>query len=176
MDSRINDTWRHRMPSATTSDNDLARYLKSLALPGIAASIGSAATASSVNSWYRTLDKPSFNPPGSVFGPVWTVLYVLMGIADAIVAKECPGENGQHARRIYKVQLGLNTLWSVLFFGFRAPGFALVEILALWAAIAMTISAFARISRTAALLLMPYLLWTTFATALNAGIWWKNRK
>lgn len=154
----------------------LPLFLKSLFLPAIAAAVGSVATARSVNSpWYRSLDKPSWNPPGSAFGPVWTVLYILMGISDYIIAAEGKGGEAGNARRIYKIQLGLNSLWSVLFFGLRSPGLALVEIPALWIAIAMTIGAFWKVSRFAALILIPYLLWTTFATALNAAIWWKNR-
>lgn len=160
---------------SNTKDHDLPRFLRSLVLPGIAATVGGAATARSVDNWYRTLRKPSFNPPGSVFGPVWTVLYIMMGVADYLVDTEGIGEERENARRIYKLQLGLNSLWSVLFFGLRAPGFALAEIVVLWTAIVMTIRAFWPISRVAALLLVPYLLWTTFATALNAAIWWKNR-
>lgn len=162
------------MPDTDVRDT-IPRFLRSLALPALAATAGGAATARSVDDWYRTLRKPSFNPPSSVFGPVWTVLYLMMGIADYLVDSEGSGQEREHARRVYKVQLGLNTLWSVLFFGLRAPGFALAEIVGLWTAIAMTIRAFWPISRIAALLLAPYLLWTTFATALNAAIWWKNR-
>lgn len=159
----------------TESDHDLPRLLRAMILPAIAASVGGAATSRSVDDWYRTLRKPSFNPPGSVFGPVWTVLYIMMGIADYLIDMNGTGERRDNARRIYKIQLGLNTLWSVLFFGLRAPGFAVVEIVALWTAILMTIRTFWPISRVAAWLLVPYLLWTTFATALNAAIWWKNR-
>jgi tryptophan-rich sensory protein len=153
----------------------LPRVLASLLLPALAAAVGGAATARNVNDWYPTLRKPSWNPPGAIFGPVWTTLYLMMGIADAIVASHPDAERAGQARRIYKLQLGLNALWSVLFFGLRRPGMALLEIVVLWVAIALTIGAFWRVSRLAALLLVPYLLWTTFATALNASIWWKNR-
>lgn len=154
----------------------LPLFLKSMLLPTIAAATGSVATARSVNSeWYRNLSKPSFQPPGSAFGPVWTVLYTMMGIADYVVAAEGKGEEAANARRIYKIQLGLNSLWTMLFFGIRMPGLALIEIAGLWVAIVMTISEFWKISRVAALLLVPYLLWTTFASVLTASIWWKNR-
>jgi benzodiazapine receptor len=153
----------------------MPRLLRSLALPGITAAIGSASTAKNVNSWFPKLDQPSWAPPNSAFGPVWTTLYIMMGVADFLVASEGDSEQHRNARRIYHIQLGLNGLWSVIFFGFRAPGFALIEIVGLWAAIALTIRTFWPISRPAALLLVPYLLWTTFATALNASIWWKNR-
>lgn len=154
---------------------DLPGLLRTLVFPGVAAAAGSAATASSVNSWYPKLDKPGFNPPSWVFGPAWTTLYLLMGIADHIVAQKGDGEEIQHARSIYRVQLVLNALWSVLFFGRRSPGAALIEIPFLWVAIVMTIIAFGRVSRTAALLLVPYLLWTSFAAVLNASIWRLNR-
>lgn len=163
------------IPDQLQDENAMPRLLRSLLLPSIAAGVGSAATARSVNDWFQTQKQPSWAPPGAAFGPVWTTLYLMMGIADFLVASEGNGEQHQNARRIYTIQLGLNSLWSVLFFGLRAPGFALVEIFALWTAIVMTIRAFWPISRPAALLLVPYLLWTTFATALNASIWWKNR-
>jgi translocator protein len=154
----------------------LPLFLKSLVLPAIAATAGSVATAKGVKEWYPKLEKPSFNPPGAVFGPVWTVLYILMCIADYIVAAEGRDRDEKtNARKIYKIQLGLNSVWSILFFGFRRPGMALIEIGALWVSIVMTIASFWKISRTAALLLIPYLAWTTFAIALNAAIWWKNR-
>jgi translocator protein len=153
----------------------LPRLLGSLLLPAIAAAVGGAATSRSVDSWYRSLRKPSFNPPSSVFGPVWTVLYILMGIADHLVDISGEGEGQTHARRLYRLQLGLNSGWSALFFGLRSPGLALIEIVALWTAIVMTIRAFRAHSGVAALLLVPYLLWTTFAAVLNAAIWWKNR-
>jgi len=160
--------------SKTVTD-DLPGLLRSLLLPASAATIGGVATASSVKSWYPTLNKPSFNPPSAIFGPVWTTLYLLMGIADHIVAQQGETEEIHRARTVYRIQLGLNALWSVLFFGRRSPLAGLVEIVFLWVAIVMTISAFARISRLAALLLVPYLLWTSFAAVLNAAIWRKNR-
>lgn len=154
----------------------LPLFFRSLVLPAIAATAGSIAIATGVKEWYPKLVKPSFNPPGAVFGPVWTVLYILMGVADYIVAAEGRERDGKaNARKIYKIQLGLNALWSILFFGFRRPGMALMEIGALWISIVMTIASFWKISRIAAMLLVPYLAWTTFATALNAAIWWKNR-
>ena len=154
--------------------DELPGLFRALIEPGTAASIGSAATFSSVDSWYQTLDKPSFNPPRWVFGPAWSALYVLMGIADHLVTRERT-EAAKNAKRIYRVQLVLNALWSVLFFGLRSPLAALVEIVLLWVAILMTIAAFWKVSKPAAMLLVPYFLWTTFATVLNASIWAKNR-
>jgi benzodiazapine receptor len=162
------------MPQNT--EHDLPLLLRSLVLPFVAGAVGSAATYPNLSEWFEGLEKPSFSPPGSLFSPVWTTLYLMMGTAHYLALKsEAQPEAKRAANILYGLQLGLNTLWSVLFFGRRAPGAALVEIGLLWAAIALTIVAFARISRVAALLLVPYLLWTTFATVLNAAIWRLNR-
>ncbi|MGI8486161.1 MAG: TspO/MBR family protein [Thermomicrobiales bacterium] len=158
-----------------TINDYIPGLLGSLLWPALAAAVGGGATAASVKEWYPTLEKPSFNPPASIFGPVWTVLYTMMGIADHIVAQKGDTENVNNARTIYRIQLGLNTLWSVLFFGRRSPIAGLINIVVLWVAILMTVVAFARISRLAALLLVPYLLWSTFAMVLNAAIWRLNR-
>jgi tryptophan-rich sensory protein len=156
--------------------NQLPLLLRSLVLPFVAGAVGSAATYPNLSNWYDTLEKPVFSPPKAVFGPVWTTLYLLMGTSHYLVQKQ-PGEPEakRAANTLYGLQLILNALWSIIFFARRAPGAALVEILVLWAAIVATIIAFARISTCAALLLVPYLLWTTFATALNAAIWRLNR-
>jgi tryptophan-rich sensory protein len=125
--------------------------------------------------WFDALEKPAFSPPKSLFGPVWTLLYLLMGTAHYLVTKQEAEPAAKRAANIfYGLQLGLNALWSILFFGRRSPFAALVEIVFLWVAIVLTIVAFARISRLAALLLVPYLLWTTFATVLNGAIWRVN--
>lgn len=158
-----------------TIRNHMPGLLRALVLPGIAAAVGGVATASSVKTWYPTLEKPSFNPPSSLFGPVWTTLYLMMGFADYLVSQRGEAPHVHRAQTLYRGQLGFNALWSVLFFGRRSPLSGFVEIIVLWVAVAMTLVAFARISRLAALLLAPYLLWTTFAGVLNAAIWWKNR-
>jgi tryptophan-rich sensory protein len=140
----------------------------------VAGAAGSAATYPNL-AWFDTLEKPAFSPPNSVFGPVWTTLYLMMGAAHSLVAARKADPAATRAAHIlYGLQLGLNALWSFLFFGRRNPFAAFIEILVLWVAIAMTIGAFARISRLAALLLVPYLAWTTFATVLNAAIWRLN--
>jgi tryptophan-rich sensory protein len=128
------------------------------------------------DAWYPTLVKPAFTPPSWVFGPVWTTLYLLMGIAAFLV-----WQKGLRLRAVrvalawFLVQLVLNALWSPVFFGLHRIGWALVVIVLLWAAIVVTIRHFACVSRVAALLLVPYLLWVSFATVLNAAIWWLNR-
>ncbi len=155
---------------------DLPRLLVSLLIPLIAGGAGTLATNKNLKTWYPTLEKPPFNPPNWIFGPVWTTLYLLMGIAQYQVAQR--GGHSEPARRaqwIYGLQLGLNTLWSVLFFGRRSPAAALVGIAALWVAVLLTILTFAQISRRAAALLVPYLLWVSFASLLNEEIWRRNR-
>jgi benzodiazapine receptor len=156
-------------------EDGLPLLLRSLVLPFVAGAIGSAATIPNLAGWFDALEKPAFSPPKAVFGPAWTTLYLLMGAAHYLVLKnEAEPASNRVANILYGLQLVLNGLWSLLFFGRRAPLAALIEILLLWVAIVLTIVAFARISRVAALLLVPYLLWTTFATVLNAAIWRLN--
>lgn len=129
------------------------------------------ATSSSVDTWYVTLQKPGFTPPGWLFAPVWTALYVLMGVAAGLVnADAAAGTAKKPALQLFALQLGLNGLWSVLFFGLRNPTLALAEIIVLWLAIAFTLVRFYRIQSTAAYLLLPYLLWVSFAGLLNGAI------
>ncbi len=141
-----------------------------VALPLIVGGVGGIATSSSVTTWYPSLNKPSFNPPGWIFGPVWTTLYVMMGVASWRVWRK--GE--RQALSWYGIQLALNLLWSVLFFGLRQPGAALVEIVVLWAAILVTAVKFARVDTLAGVLMVPYQLWVSFAAILNGAIWWLN--
>lgn len=141
----------------------------------LAGYIGSVFTASSLLIWYANLEKPSFNPPGWVFAPVWTVLYVMMGVSAYLVWREgLWNKDVKISLGMFGIQLALNVLWSFLFFGLRSPLYALVEISALWAAIAFTAVIFHRVSRTAGLLLVPYLLWVSFAAVLNFSIWKLN--
>jgi tryptophan-rich sensory protein len=122
------------------------------------------------------LNKPSWQPPAWLFGPVWTLLYVLMGIALYLVWRAGLAAKGvKLALAIFFVQLVLNALWSFAFFGAESPLAGLVVIVALWAMIAATIAAFAPVSRAAAALLVPYILWVSFATVLNAAIYLLNR-
>jgi len=133
------------------------------------------ATQSSVNDWYLSLNKPSYNPPNWIFGPVWTLLYILMGIAAGIVwAKGFYHIWVKTALYNFGFQLLFNALWSVVFFGFKNPFWALLVILFLLALILVTIKWFNVVSRTAAYLLIPYFLWVCFATILNYRIWEMN--
>ena len=135
----------------------------------VAGGIGSIFSNEGIRGWYPKLEKPSFTPPSWVFGPVWTLLYAMMGVSLYVAERErAEGSNVVPASRaLVGIQLVLNALWSYVFFKRRSPGWALVEIGFLWAAIAATTVAFWKVSRTAALLLLPYLLWTSFAVLLN---------
>ena len=136
--------------------------------------LGAFATVSSVSTWYQTIAKPSFTPPDRVFGPVWTALYVIMAIAAWLVWRRAGLTGARPALTLFILQLALNLAWSFLFFKARWIGGALVEIVLLWAAIAATIAAFRRHSPWAGILMMPYLAWVSFATALNFAIWRLN--
>jgi translocator protein len=121
--------------------------------------------------WYASLNKPSFNPPGWVFGPVWTALYAMMGFSAWLVWRR---GNARRPLTLWLLQLALNAAWTPVFFGLHWMGVALVIIIAMWLAILATILAFWKRSRAAALLLVPYLLWVGFATVLNAALWHLN--
>lgn len=147
----------------------------SLALVAVVAAVGGVATSRSVGDWYDSLDRAPWNPPSWLFGPAWTILYVLMAVAAWLVAREGLDDSAVRvALTLYVVQLALNLGWSVVFFGLRRPGLALVVIAALFLAVAATAIAFHPISSTAAWLLVPYLVWVAFAASLNAWIAFAN--
>jgi translocator protein len=154
--------------------SDAVALLVFLALSFLAATIGGAFTADSVRTWYPTLVKPSFTPPGWVFGPVWTVLYLMIAASGWLVYRQRPDPAVRSSLVLFAAQLVFNALWSVLFFGLQEPGWALVDLCLLWAIIgAYTLAAW-RISRPAALLFLPYWIWVGFAGILNAAIWRLN--
>jgi benzodiazapine receptor len=137
--------------------------------------IGSAFTFPSITTWYATLVKPSFSPPKWIFGPVWTALYFLMGVSLYLVwTKGLKNKNVKIAMKIFGIQLILNSLWPILFFGLESPLYALIEIIFLWIVVAATIFKFYKISKNAAHLLIPYLLWVSFAMFLNYNIFILN--
>lgn len=132
-------------------------------------------TVTGVGSWYQTLQKPSWNPPNWIFGPVWTTLYILMGIALFLVWKAGTSpEVKRMAITLFALQLVFNFFWSFIFFNQHAVGWAFVEIIGMWLLILATIFAFANINRTAAWLLVPYISWVSFAGMLNYTIWRLN--
>ena len=138
--------------------------------------ISAAFTLSAIPAWYQTLQKPSFSPPNWVFGPVWTVLYFLMGVSAYLIwIKGLKKKNVKNALGFFVGQLTLNFLWSIVFFGFQSPLLGLVDIIILWLLIIATIFKFYKISKTAAYLLIPYLLWVSSASILNLSIVLLNR-
>ncbi|MEF8847314.1 MAG: TspO/MBR family protein [Candidatus Paceibacterota bacterium] len=144
------------------------KLIASLALPQLAGLIGAFFTGSSVSGWYTTIEKPVFTPPGWIFGPAWTLLYLLMGVSLYLVWSRA--KTHKKALFVFAVQLVLNTLWSIIFFGLQAPLWGFVEIILLWVAILLTITSFYKINKTAAYLLLPYLAWVSFAAVLNLAI------
>ncbi len=136
--------------------------------------IGSIATMPNIPTWYATLVRPPLNPPTWLFGPVWTILYILMGIAGFLVWQRRDHPAAKTGLALFGVQLALNTLWSWLYFGLHSLGLAFVCIAALWLAILGTIERFHRVEPLAAYLLIPYIAWVTFASYLNAAYWYLN--
>ena len=159
-------------PKSSGSWKALALFVLLTLIVGAVAGV---ATVSNIQGWYATLNKPSFNPPNSVFGPVWTLLYILMSISAWRVWR-APGPEGLRRRALgfWTVQLALNFAWSFLFFSLQMPGVALAEIVALLAALAVTLAVSWRVDRIAGMLLIPYLAWVAFASLLNFEIWRLN--
>lgn len=156
--------------------NNTLKLIIAVSVPLAVGGLSGFATSGGVATWYPTLTQPSFNPPPWVFGPTWTLLYIMMGVATFLVWREGFATGGvKLALTLFVVQLALNGFWSILFFGLRSPGWALVEIIALWFAIIATAALFWRVVPLAGMLLLPYLAWVTFATVLNASLWWLNR-
>lgn len=154
--------------------SSILKFIASLCLSFSAAAVGSLATTAQ-SEWYVNLTKPSFNPPGWVFGPVWTILYILIGVSFFLVwQKGFSNKTSRIALICFFVQLVFNAAWTLLFFGLQSPLLALVDIVLLCLAITLTIRYFLPISKVATGLLVPYLAWVAFATALNASIWRLN--
>ncbi len=142
-----------------------------ITIPLIIGFLGSIFTTNSVKTWYKTIKKPIFNPPNWIFGPVWTALFILMGISLYLIVSYGFGYSGvKLALIVFAIQLVLNLFWSILFFGLHKPLFALIEIFILWIAILVNIIICFEISPISAYLLIPYLLWVTFASILNFSI------
>ena len=161
------------MDSAFRSNADILGLVAFILVCLAVSGLGGAITATSVGTWYQTLEKPVFNPPAWVFAPVWTTLYVLMAIAGWRVWRTKSGA-GRRALAVFALQLSLNLAWSFLFFGFQQIGLALFDVVALFAAILLTTVLFWRVDRLAGALFLPYLLWVGFATVLNASLWLLN--
>lgn len=159
---------------------DMPKIFKILVMIATCVGVGylsSLFTREGVDTWYRTIEKPSFNPPDWVFAPVWTTLYIMMGLAAGLVWDKIEEQRETVRKGImfFWIQLALNALWSYLFFGLHNPLLALIEIVLLWLMIYETFVQFNKVNKIAGYLLIPYLLWVTFATVLTASIWWLNR-
>lgn len=149
--------------------NNWIRLLIALTLPQLVGAIGSLFTLPAIPSWYASLNKPNFTPPSWLFGPAWTLLYLLMGIALYLVWGQ-KTKQAKTALKLFWLQLILNGLWSIVFFGLRSPLLAFIEIVALWVVLVFTTKKFYQLSQPAGLLLVPYLLWVSFAAVLNFAI------
>lgn len=152
------------------NSKDIPKLLASISVCLLAGAVGSIFTVSSIPNWYANLTKPFFAPPNWVFGPVWTSLYVLMGISLFLVWRKGLNKKTRSAVNIFAIQLALNALWSLAFFGLKSPIAGFIVIIALWAAIAAAIMKFMKIERNAGLLLIPYIAWVSIAAALNLSI------
>lgn len=151
------------------------KYLISIIICLGAGFVGSFFTSSAIDNWYAEIIKPVFNPPNWIFAPMWTILYILMGIAAAIIwSKGFDNKAVKIALLIFVVHLVLNILWSVFFFGMQNPALAFVSIVVLWLMIALLIYLFYQIDHRAGYLLVPYILWVSFAAVLNFSIWQLN--
>ena len=159
----------------SVKSKDILKLIVSLVICQCAGLIGSIFTTAAIPTWYATLEKPPFTPPNWLFAPAWATLYVLMGIAAFLVwRKEVNREGAKLALMIFLIQLVLNALWSVVFFGLESPLAGVIVILVLWVAILFTVLKFFKLSMAAGLLLLPYILWVSFAAILNISIWLLN--
>ncbi len=154
--------------------NTVVKFILCIVLTLTVGAVGGIATASGVNDWYITLNKPVFNPPNYLFGPVWSLLYILMGISFYLILQSKSQVLRKRAIAVFCIQLFLNFCWSFLFFKFHLIGLAFIEIIFIWCAIITMIVVFYKINKTAAYIQIPYLLWVTFASLLNGSIWVLN--
>lgn len=156
--------------------NKISKILVMVATCLVVGYFSSMVTRSAITTWYPTLIKPSFNPPNWIFAPVWTMLYIMMGVAAGLVwDNEQQKDVVKKALIFFAAQLALNALWSFLFFGLKNPTLSGLEIIILWLMIYETYSKFIKINKIAGYLFIPYLLWVSFASVLNCSIWWLNR-
>ena len=154
--------------------NDILKLVVSIILCQLAGLLGSLFTTPAIPTWYQTLNKPFFTPPNWIFSPVWTSLFILMGISLFFVWRRTDHPKFKIAFIFFFVQLILNVLWPVAFFGLKSPLLGLIDIVLLWIAILLTIQNFLKVSKMAGFLLLPYLLWVGFAALLNFSLWILN--
>jgi translocator protein len=169
-----NPTAQQKQTGTVKSRNSLLMLVLFVGFCLAVGGLGSLFTSGPVRDWYPMINKPSWNPPAWIFGPVWTVLYLMMGTAAWLVWRRRDEADTKRALIAFIVQLILNAAWSPLFFGLRNPLAGLLDIIPLWAAILATLIFFRRISTAAGWLMVPYWLWVSFATALNFALWKMN--
>ncbi|MEO8471453.1 MAG: TspO/MBR family protein [Chryseolinea sp.] len=157
------------------TNRQIIRLIISLTIPLAVAAVAGYFTTAAIAGWYSTLNRPSFNPPNWVFGPVWTTLYLIMGFSCYLIWRLPESRNRNKALTIYGVQLALNFLWSFIFFYFKRMGVALIDISFLWFAVLAMIVAFRKLTPAAGYMNIPYLAWVSFATILNASYYYLNR-
>ncbi len=151
--------------------SDWIKLITATLLCVLLGSVGGLVTVAEIPAWYASLNKPSFNPPNWIFGPVWSTLYVVMGISVYLIWKQPVSKERNKALQLFILQFVFNFCWSFIFFGLHATGWAFIEMIALWLLILLTIFHFAKYSKTAAWLLVPYISWVSFALLLNGAIW-----
>jgi translocator protein len=151
--------------------SDWIKLITATLLCVLLGSVGGLVTVAEIPAWYASLNKPSFNPPNWIFGPVWSTLYVVMGISVYLIWKQPVSKERNRALQLFILQFVFNFCWSFIFFGLHATGWAFIEMIALWLLILLTIFHFAKYSKTAAWLLVPYISWVSFALLLNGAIW-----
>ena len=176
----LTEVWSAASPGvkidASHEMSNTIKLMVAVVVPLAVGGLSGYATARGVETWYPTLAKPPFNPPAWVFGPVWTLLYIMMGIAAFLVWRQGIGTPGvKLALVVFALQLALNGLWSIVFFGMQSPGWAFVEIILLWLAVLASTWLSWRVAPAAGWLMLPYLAWVGFAALLNGSIWFLNR-
>ena len=168
------DACDHSMPPVPSPGRQVVGLVIAFVVCFGAAGLGNLATMAQIPTWYQGISKPPWTPPDWIFGPVWSLLYGMMAIAAWLIWRKAGWSVGKKPLLWFALQLALNSLWSILFFGLHSPGWALADIFLLWLAILMTMRAFWPVSTWAAMLLLPYFLWVSFASVLNATIWQMN--
>jgi len=153
---------------------DVIKLIVSVGVPLLAGGVGGLVTTPAISTWYATLNKPWFTPPGWLFGPVWTLLYILMGLALFLVWRSPRSSMRDIGIALFAVQLAVNVFWSFAFFGLENTLYGVLTIIPLWVLIAATIFQFYKVSKGAAFLMIPYILWVSIATALNTAIYLLN--
>lgn len=154
---------------------DVIKLIVSIAAPLLAGGVGAVVTTPAISTWYATLNKPWFTPPDWLFGPVWTLLYILMGLALFLVWRSPKSRTRDIGIALFAVQLAVNVFWSFAFFGLENTLYGVLTIIPLWVLIAATIFQFYKVSKGAAFLMVPYILWVSIATALNTAAYLLNR-